>query len=158
MAAERKTRRFRVNQIRALQAEGKSLKEIAETTGLSLRTVWSYSWDPDGSRHRSYIAKLRRTCAVCGKPCSKRARICFSCLKEQNRATKVWTREKQIAKIQEFAKRWGRPPVWTDTMAYPRDLPNGKLIWQEFGSWANAVEAAGFPRPKRGGPKRRNAA
>lgn len=81
-----------------------------------------------------------------------------------------WNRETIIAAIQEFARRYGRPPVATDwNVAYARSrglhskvvrfyedgcyphsntvygIPNGV-----FPTWADAIEAAGFRRPQPG--------
>lgn len=57
---------------------------------------------------------------------------------------KVWTREKIIAAIQAFAAEHGRPPTSTER---PSMAQQSK---REFGSWADAVEAAGFAKPTRG--------
>lgn len=158
MAAPRMTRRFRVNQISVLKAEGKTLKEIAEITGLAYKTVRNYECDPGGSRQRGYDMKRKRPCAICGKPRSKNAQICQACRLEQIHANRVWTREAQIKSLQDFGARWGRPPVASDVLAYPGELPNRALIWREFGTWNNLLEAAGFPRRGRGGSKPRKAA
>lgn len=54
------------------------------------------------------------------------------------------TRESIIAAIQEHAAEHGLPPTGKQmtTIAF--------AATRTFGSWADAVEAAGFPRPKRG--------
>jgi Homing endonuclease associated repeat len=62
-----------------------------------------------------------------------------------------WTREAMIQAVQAFAAREGRPPRQIDAVGDPR-LPNSSTSRQHFGGWADMVEAAGFPRPTRGGP------
>lgn len=77
-----------------------------------------------------------------------------------------WNRETVIAAIQEFARRYGRPPVATDwNVAYAKArglhekverfyedgcYPHTNTVYGTTGvfkSWADAIEAAGFARP-----------
>lgn len=67
------------------------------------------------------------------------------------RGTK-WTREDVIAGIKCYADEHGAPPSSHDSPALKY---RAKRV---FGSWADAVEAAGYERPRRGNPRRRHAA
>lgn len=68
---------------------------------------------------------------------------------EQHRApaNRKWTRASGIEAIQEFALEHGRPPTTRDMNA----LASLCSQRDDLGSWADLVEAAGFPRPARGG-------
>lgn len=64
----------------------------------------------------------------------------------------VWTQEKLIAALQSFAREHGRPPAYSD---FACSRPAGSTIIAAFGSWSEAMRAAGFePRPQ-GGPQPR---
>lgn len=63
------------------------------------------------------------------------------------RASK-WTRESVIEAIQDFAREHGRPPMTADFAGGKG--PSGPTCVRIFGSWGDAVVAAGFPRPQRG--------
>lgn len=58
-----------------------------------------------------------------------------------------WTRETAIEKLQQVAAELGRPPRGDE--AGP-GLPGKAAVLRLFPSWADYVEAAGFPRPVRG--------
>jgi hypothetical protein len=66
------------------------------------------------------------------------------------RGVSRWNRESVEAAIQAWAAEHGRPPKQKDTNNEP-GLPSPSSVRDTHGSWANAVEAAGFPRPRRGG-------
>ena len=57
-------------------------------------------------------------------------------------------KEEVLAAIRAFADREGRPPLQRE--AGTIGVPARGRIEDAFGGWANAVEAAGFERPKRG--------
>lgn len=62
-----------------------------------------------------------------------------------------WTREAIVAAIRRSALENGEPPKndqWTKAAI---GRPTSSTVAKEFGSWADAIEAAGFPRPTRGG-------
>ncbi len=79
---------------------------------------------------------------------------------------KVWPRDRIIAAIQQWVVEHGEPPTqsqWGGSTAGRRDpvfvrqqkagvIPWFSTVAKEFGSWANGIEAAGFPRPE---PRRR---
>jgi hypothetical protein len=72
------------------------------------------------------------------------------------RGGKTWTKDKIIEAIVAHADLHdGEPPAsrdWVNGSPSHPSLYNVKAI---FGSWADAVEAAGFARPKRGGANNR---
>lgn len=69
---------------------------------------------------------------------------------------RTWTRETIIEAIQRWAHEHGAPPASTDWFKRVDDYPSTSMVKRLFdGSWADAVEAAGFPRPHRGGRKPR---
>jgi hypothetical protein len=61
-----------------------------------------------------------------------------------------WTREKVISAIQAWAAEHGRPPQQREATG-ASSLPNASSVREHCGSWADAIEQAGFPRPGRGG-------
>lgn len=58
-----------------------------------------------------------------------------------------WTRETAIVAIRAYAAREGHPPSSTHG---DRGIPSAPTLKRLFGSFANAIEAAGFDRPTRG--------
>lgn len=63
-----------------------------------------------------------------------------------------WTRETAIEAVRRFARDHdGRPPVSTETVG--NGLPNVGAARRLFGTFAGMIEAAGFPKPTRGGRK-----
>lgn len=150
--------------------EGLGYGTIARRVGVSKNTVRRLA-DPvyaERQRMLSREAKRRRTgtCEVCGGVTRYNgrdgpvSRICNSCSAQQQHNARVWTRERCIAGIQEYARRYGHPPVSTDWLTTTRrertepdgyEYPHVNVVQRECGSWANAIELAGFPRPKVGG-------
>jgi hypothetical protein len=63
-----------------------------------------------------------------------------------------WTRESIIEAIRALAQRTGFVPL-SAAFNGPStdDRPNLAHVVRVFGTWADAVEAAGYPRPRRGG-------
>lgn len=62
-----------------------------------------------------------------------------------------FTDEELLLAIQDFARRHGTPPR-VDDMGPEREhnLPSSGTLARRFGSFSAAIEAAGFPRPRRG--------
>lgn len=65
-----------------------------------------------------------------------------------------WTQETVVAAIKAWAEKNGRPPAQRDATG-DSSLPSGSIARTACGSWADAVEQAGFPRPKIGGDQRK---
>jgi hypothetical protein len=63
----------------------------------------------------------------------------------------TWPKERMIEAIQAWAEIHGTPPRINDWFyADPPYWPSGFTVADKFGNWGNAIEAAGFSRPKRG--------
>lgn len=103
-----------------------------------------------------------RLCS-CGKSKSPESKSCFTCACNNKR---VWTRSLIIKRMMEFRIERGRSPSATDfspALARQRGLPEIAKYWEDsakypatatvvkrFGSWNNAMDAAGLPRNKSG--------
>jgi hypothetical protein len=120
------------------------------------------------------------TCQRCGNRTSggdgaaKAPALCASCSEDRNREERtIWSKERIVEEIHRWTSLAGRPPKATEwqragTAAQKRLLvdihratgpwPTVTVVQRKFGSWANAIEAADFPRPTRGvqGPRRRH--
>jgi hypothetical protein len=95
-------------------------------------------------------------------------RLCAACAAQEQIEERKWTQETVIEAIQLFARENGRPPLSSEwlvrqdrrfppTSAIYRYKPKGRGGKRNrsgrhnpFASWADAIEAAGFPRPKIG--------
>lgn len=64
---------------------------------------------------------------------------------------RVFTDEELLEAIRRFHRTYGRVPRMID-LGEDRDpgLPSAQTLVRRFGSFANAVERAGFERPRRG--------
>lgn len=71
-------------------------------------------------------------------------------------ARRQWTRETIVEAIQKFAAEHGRPPKADEWVRSSLDNPTQSTVYLKFGNWGDAIVAAGFERPVRGG-KRGNA-
>lgn len=64
---------------------------------------------------------------------------------------KLFSNEDLLGAIRRFNEEQGAPPAVVDfASGRTPGLPAASTIIGRFGSWSNAIEAAGFPRPKRG--------
>lgn len=140
---------------------GQPYKRIARDTGVPLTTVKRWL-DPEFAqrqRELSSAAKRKRkgSCA-CGASLAydNSGGVCTRC---RNAARRIWTRESIIDAIQRFASVHGRPPVATEWVradkdnGYPATSNVGRSTCNRsapFEQWADAIEAAGFPRPRKG--------
>lgn len=163
-------RRERAVQMRSL---GMTHKEIGEVLGVARSTI-AAELDPD---YRAKVRARRRryggVCVDCGRTTDgsagrwKAPKRCRECREEYQRTVKKWTRPRIIAAIQVFYDLHGRPPRATEfSPALARshttperweeilrlhasgDWPQYTAVRREFGSWNNAIRAAGFkPSP-----------
>ena len=158
----------RARMAQALRDKGYTTQEIARKLGIARSYTSALFSDPDGSKERLRKEKYKGTCVDCGgvtshghsKTPSPR---CLACEKKRQHANRRWTRERIIADIRKWNDIHGRPPVATDWLHYtsptrgaPREWPHVQIAQREFGSWSNAIEAAGFPRPSIGQYDRTN--
>lgn len=138
--------------------------------GLSRSYTYSLIHDPDGTQDRARKDSYAGVCETCGGPTSgadgpaEAPRFCRHCAPAHYQ-TKYWTYERVVAAIQLWAELHdGRPPRATDWLkgAKRRNVNGHKfppasavyrgsgLASAPFEYWADAIEAAGFPRPQRG--------
>jgi hypothetical protein len=155
------------DEVRRLKANGLSYQEISRLTGHNRTTILRWC-DPLQAARQLQIsreAKRRRKkpCPRCGRLKGYEASedaVCTVCANHQN---KKWTRENVIKAIQLWAEEHdGKPPRSTDwnyKSSHKRDrrFPTITSVYGPtcaFKSWADAIEAAGFPRPRVGRPPR----
>lgn len=88
---------------------------------------------------------------------------CLSCYSRHAHERRLWTPETVIEAIQAWAHEYGAPPTATEWNPGQHHMKPGAAeryydgplvappvvaVQREFGSWAAAIEAAGFPRPQ----------
>jgi len=156
----RALRQSRAMEAARLRSMGRTTNEISGEMEISVAYVRQLLSDPDGSKDRERRKKYKGVCTECGGPTSPypyKERIHHRCIKCQN-AKPVglkWTKEAIIEAVHIFAKENGRRPASTEWLLNtgpnrdPR-FPNAATVLDRFGSWANAIEAAGFERPRLG--------
>lgn len=153
-----------------LRARGTSQRAIAEQLGVSVSYASGLYRDPTGSADRARKDGYRRPCPKCGTlmsghdgPSSPKApRQCRHCQAAELHADRLWRRDRVVSAIRAFARITGRPPLSSEWLyTYERAaLPDPPSVFPSWpwtvqvltamGSWANAIEAAGFDRPYRG--------
>lgn len=141
--------------------EGLLYREIMEQLGISHSYAQALYTDPDGSKARARKDRYAGTCVDCGAPtCGSDGpdvppERCWRCRKILERDSKFWTREVVIDAIRRFADDNGRPPLADEwiTRDTDRGYPPRSAVYRStsrstapFASWAEAIEAAGFPR------------
>lgn len=160
----RYTRAERLEQIRRRLDAGLTQREIAADLGMSLSGVRNVLNDPDGAKQLARRARYRGTCRVCGAKTdgsNGRANAPNLCARHSNEVVhpKVWTREAIIDAIRRFAAEHGRPPTAIDWRRADKErgYPQRTNVYGSkygkpcsFALWADAIEAAGFPRPRSG--------
>lgn len=144
-----------------LRAAGVGLRTIAKEVGVSDATVrrWINPEARARSNEASRIAKTRRTgvCKDCGgltryngdkrKPISSRCAACQALhlnSPERVAAQTIWSHEKLIELIQQWGAEHGEPPRVSDWRWRSGDYPSFTTVIKYFGSWNNAIEAAGM--------------
>jgi hypothetical protein len=154
----------KVKQARELWIRGYTVSEIAARINVKFQTAKRYV-DPAYDALLSEKEKERKkryagTCAICGKRTSysgKGTGGSRHCKEHVGESRKIWTREKVIAAIQQWAEIHGRPPSsvdWNAALAKEErgsEYPSAGAVYGAsgaFDSWAAAIEAAGFPRPE----------
>jgi hypothetical protein len=61
-----------------------------------------------------------------------------------------WDRDSIVAAIRAWERTYGHPPTQREWQPAPDGCPNQYTVLREFGSWGDAIVAAGFERPRRG--------
>lgn len=179
------TRAEKVARAQELRAQGLLVREIAEEMGVAIQSVSAWLNDPDRSKEIARKKTYAGTCEDCGAATTGTAsgldrapRWCKDCGNRHSSETRtVWTRELVIARIHEWAERYGDAPAFLDWQPWEvrhrveigeapahaliraarfEDAGNywpwGNHVARVFGSWNAAIEAAGFaPRAAHGG-------
>lgn len=142
--------------------------------GISRNYVHDLFYDPDGSMLKARRNKYSKPCPQCGTLMSgssgrnspRNPKLCASCSHQAQRDGRKWTREKIIEAIQLFAEKNGRPPLSSEWLQGEKtrgeEYPPASAVYsyfnhsrnrpvvRPFATWADAIEAAGFPRPRQG--------
>lgn len=150
----------RAAQAAELRAQGLLYREIAARLGVSVSYAQDLVNDPDGSKVRARKDSYRGRCADCGRPTDgswgrgpQASKRCVRCAGARQR---IWTRDRIIDALRDFADERGRAPTagelgagsnCTDRVAW---LPRWQTVRKVFGSYPAACEAAGLPRPRVG--------
>lgn len=145
------TREEKIREARRLKGSGLSSTGIGRTLGVSASTIRNWC--------------LGGECEDCGTPITydtakyAPVRRCVDCQLAWRHDQKVWTRDAVIDAIRRYAAAHGRPPsaaAWLHVDP-ANNYPNRGSVYQSSGNlgspfptWADAIEAAGFPRPRRG--------
>jgi hypothetical protein len=148
-----------------LRAHGLTHREVAGELGISRSYASELAVDPDGSDGRARKDGYGGRCVDCGARTSgadgrdSAPQRCNRCALANQSAEQHWTREAVLDAIRRFAAAHGRPPGAQEWVAsdpvngYPPRTAvyrAGKKSAAHFDKWADAIEAAGFPRPLQG--------
>lgn len=140
-----------------LKAQGLTPRQIADHLGIS----YSYAcrivnhYQETLQRCRNYKERRRRSCVDCDDPTWMTSQRCLACNTAKLKAEAVWSREGVIDAIQRFAAIHGRPPVSTEWIRADQEnrYPSSSSVYgpgKPFAYWADAIDAAGFRRPRPG--------
>jgi len=156
-----RSRADQADYVRALYDAGHTGTAIAEMLGVRHSWVYELLNDPDARAVKARKARNGGTCQDCGARTdgsNGRANAptrCVACTRAKATAERYWTPERIIASIQEWARIHGEPPKAHEWLRAQEKVdgrsrwPSVTLAQREFGSWSNALEAAGFiRRPK----------
>jgi len=142
------------------EAEGLSIKQIADRLGRSPATVKAYFYDPTGEKARAVKARYVGVCRGCGAYTQPRNgkgdayAYCKVC--HPGAIKRRWTRELVLEAMRDWQARYGRLPSsydWSRTHARRRgeeplkrlaegEWPAPSVITRLFGTWALARAAA----------------
>lgn len=132
--------------------EGITLTAAARELGISLPYASSCLNHPDRKREDESPKKTKK-CPGCGSLIQKYSKTCRDCAPKTGGSAPVFTKELIVEAIQEWHLIYGRVPFSTEWQTprqtgLPDWVPSTRIIYHKFGSWNNAIQAAGFdPRP-----------
>jgi hypothetical protein len=162
--------------------EGATWAQIAGELDLTVSTVRGYQHDPDGAKDRARKTTYRQRCACGNLMDGSNGRTgtpkrCAQCAAAELHDERYWTRDRIISTMRAFNELFGRPPTTTDytgrfdsqavhfsetrlreideIAASGLRFPLPSVVSREFGSWANAVNAAGMEASPTGRPSHR---
>ena len=146
-----------------LHEQGHGPNEIVQKVGVSKSTVLRWTsptvLEKQRASSRAYKQRRRGSCARCGQPTWLGSIHCQSCARELRQQSKYWTKQRVIAAIQRWAEEHdGVPPGAHDWVRSGGEHhPSMGAVYGKnapYASWSDAIEAAGFPRPKPGQKKK----
>ena len=171
VSAERAALAERVRVLR--DEEGLLYREIVDRLGISYSYAQSLYTDPDGAKARTRKNSYRQPCPRCGGPMtgsdgrSGAPGLCADCSRRAQHDDRFWTAERIVETFRLFHDRYGRSPSVLDTgqgqsPSQRRNksavrladadrvrsefmLPHAAVVAREFGSWKDALAAAGLP-------------
>jgi hypothetical protein len=171
----RMPRAERYQMIVRLREQGKTFEEIVAITGMAKSSITSVYYDPSGDKTRARKAKYGGSCVDCGARTAYitgggTAKRCASCAAKEQGTIEY---RRGIAKIQRKAQRgWLDADVFAairsvavdgrvskDAYDRARDergratMPSVAGLVYRYGSWRNAVEAAGLQVVSDGQPR-----
>jgi hypothetical protein len=170
-SAPKPTRADRYAEFSRLRKSGLTTQQIAGATSFSVTYVRDVLTDPAREGDRARKTRYRGTCADCGRSThgsNGPSRAPTRCTRCENATRRYWTKGRIIAAIKAWAEIHGEPPTasewnpkdrlapaWTRKRKAetPGRWPALRVVQGAFGSWATAIETAGYPRPRRG-PRR----
>src|ERR1044072_7197103 len=137
---------------RWMRREGRTINEIAETIGVSYKTVWDWLDDSDGHKARKRKERYDRVCSICGGRASgstpsraKEVPVCKDCAVDHYA---TWTDERILQAIRQWVADHNEVPSASDFQKAkaigPASVPSAVQAQNRFGTWNNAVKAAGF--------------
>lgn len=130
-----------VQNARKLRANGLTHREITKNLGIGLGSAWLWTRDISlNAKQKTAIQERRDKHAF-----TKERRMALSCSARAILAPyqyqRKYTKEDLLAGIKKFYISHGRIPL-------KRELGNRRIYRQHFGTWNNAIRAAGFkPNP-----------
>ena len=137
--------------VKEMRESGLSVLAVSLSLGVSEGSVRGLLQDPDGSKQKERRKRYMGVCLDCGQPTSgsngydKAPKRCSSCRWELQRAERFWTQEHVVAAIRRWESENGSQPVASDWIRAQDGYPSSRSVYPEpFGSWAEAVRAAGF--------------
>lgn len=170
------TRAEKAAEAARLKAEGVHWRDAADELGVSRGYYFELLKDPDGSVAKARKRRYDQPCVDCGVTTSGSEGLrdeprCLRCAMIRDAdARRIWTPEKVVERIREWAELYGEPPAatdWNPTQArqFKHDeararrfedadghWPHHTSVVRQCGSWNAAIVAAGFePRVAHGG-------
>jgi len=145
-----------------LRAQGLLQHEIALRLGISRSYASALYRDPSREQERRRKNGYRQPCPRCGTLMDGSSlptpSLCTRCECAERHDNRLWPPDEIIRAIQHFNEIVGRPPLSQEwlTAEQRSELPPPTRfhrwpytseVQREMGSWSNAIEQAGFPRP-----------
>lgn len=146
-----------------LRKQGVLIRVIAVDLEVSKATVTRWL-NPELEKRERAKARRRKygdgsKCPRCKRKKTARAAYCLRCARELQTINRPWPRERVIEAIQQWAIEKGHAPVHDEWQKSGKNHPAISSICRGphalFGSWGEALTAAGFtPRQRRSGKRK----